>query len=1235
MFNLDANDLLQFRGSGGQRFAHFVDRLIRAEAWRCGLPQSEIETQLRPNIGDGGVDTHVKQGIAGSPNGWFAGPTCWQFKAELADSTTKSALRAEINKGHSKELIKQNCGYRYCLLGDVTPEKIQLWEGILRDEARKINPEAPDPRVVSGAHLLQWAEQLPAVVIWAKDVRRAVMHFDAWAQNPRAVTPRYVRNPAWTEVEQRIRAHVNFQLPPINGQPCLPIGGAAGVGKTRLVLETLAESSVPLGLIVYVADEREAKLVATALANVGTSAAILVADECSGEAQFFLNQLQGCVNRVRFICLDNAGARTASIRPQIWLPESLTTTAAILEENFPDIPEDRRRQYVELSSGFVRLAADMCRHDLQLAGGDMSGLLGSTENYVRLRLRREHLPLVSLLSLFHKVGSGGEVKGELAELCAVAGCDVRQFHDMVHEVRDSPGFVVQAGRYWYVTPHIVARVLFAEGWARWVASDPLGFVNALSDDFRLDFIDRAGNLGTKEVRDELAAIFRHWFNTLTAADLSDGAKTSLAVALVATSPERYLPLLRAIVGEACNDDLHGISGRGYRGEWGPRRSLVWLCEKLVSFPEFFDDCEECLFRLALCESEPQIGNNATSIWAQLFSVYLSGTATAFDTRLKALRVRVTSTVIEEAKLGFEGVSRALGAAAGKVVGPPVVAGRIRPADWEPDSADQDKACIRGALELCHDCLLAEDVEHKQLAFEAIVKSAWFLLHHGVLSDLSDLVTSQLLTDEQRRALANEVDRFLEVQESTGRATVNERAREYVDGVRVWIDEFRPSTFDGKLRSICARTPWDRRFASDPTKERDELDDVADAIVAEPSLLCPHLDWLSTPEAQAAERLGVTIGRADRDERCAAAIAEHAIKTGARPFLRGYIRGLVFVGRLPSGGLLKLITGLEVAHPEAAVDVLVYGGDAFDALERVIALVVANAVSATHLAAFAIGIGRRNLTAAEVGRLLPFFSRAVLNGDIDAGLAGVRFLCTILQFERYRQEAICLELPEAQSRAWELIDALTDIVGDHIAHEWSAIVEALAVYDPGRACSILGSAMLGGNSGLERQARSRLSALAPNYPDAVMAAFGAALLNAERGWHLQVTVCSELIAELPYDVVMAWVRGNGLDGARAIARHLPPPYADESGNPIVPAVTDGVLREFKGDDVFQFFLGGASSRDGWWGDGSSYFEEKASIAKPFLSHSNPRIRDWAKYEIARAESMAKEAAELHAERFLPS
>ena len=109
-----------------------------------------------------------------------------------------------------------------------------------------------------------------------------------------------------------------------------------------------------------------------------------------------------------------------------------------------------------------------------------------------------------------------------------------------------------------------------------------------------------------------------------------------------------------------------------------------------------------------------------------------------------------------------------------------------------------------------------------------------------------------------------------------------------------------------------------------------------------------------------------------------------------------------------------MTDVETAHPEMAVDILFYGGDSFDALNRVIRLVESRAVSPRFLATFARGIGRRELSVEEVGRLLPYFIDSADAADADTVRAGVRFLYTYLMFEKQRSPVSCLEADDVRS-----------------------------------------------------------------------------------------------------------------------------------------------------------------------------------------------------------------------------
>ncbi len=1243
MWNLTPNDLAQLKGAGGERFAQFMDRLIRADAARAGVGQSKIATQLRANIKDGGVDSQVDAPFPANsdPSGWFSVPTIWQYKATDAVSVSESALREEINKPYAKKLILKGFGYRFCILGDVTPEKtFEDWENILLEEAVKIRPDAAEPRVVGGGHILNWAERFPAMVAALRNVGFKVLHWETWLKNCRAVTQHYVANPEWAGVRQQILQHADFNAPCVGNDPCLVIGGAAGVGKTRLVFETLSELQAAPALVLYADDESDARAAAATIVNRDDQSVIVVADECSLATRHVLNEmLRGHSDRVRVFSLDNIADRPATGESRQWLSASSLeqTCDVILERNFPDVPPDRRHQYVQLSKGFVRFAAAMCQ-DSELIQGNMAGLLLQTKDYVKRCLDRRHHALlgqISLIALFHKVGFRDDVSAELQSLCTLANMTPQQFKDAVRMVRESPGFVVQAGRFWYVTPEIVARVLFAEGWERWVASDPQNFLDQVHPILQQQLIERASTLGETEVRAQLSGFFRKWFAELNGERLANARNSSLAAALIETAPNEYLPFLRAIIQAASPAELQNIQGHALGEKWGPRRTLVWLLERLVAFPEFFDDCEACLFRLALHESEPQIGNNATIIWQSLFSVYLSGTAIPFANRINALRAHANATDANVLALAFSGFATIFRRPTGRIVGRPVVAGRLRPNHWAPATLDEEVECYRTALRACADYISGSDTHLHDLAFDVVVDSVYFLLAKDLIDDLAETLPRDRLTEREVIRLLHAVDRYLEAQENLGLSKSDSRVAEKVQRVTEWIQVFRPSDFDGRLRSVCSREPWDGRFSSDPLSNPDEITGLAKEILADTSRLQRHLDWLGSREAQSAERLGFSIGGLDEELNCARMIAEQAIAHGIAPILRGYVRGLVFRDGRPSDEMIALIDELSAKRPEMAADIICFGGDAFDAVDRIIRLVDEKAIPARFLAILAMGVGRRELTLGEVERLIPYFVGAATAGDAESARAGVRFLARYVWQRKRESQNPILASATLQEMAWGLVIAALPFVNGNTSSEWVEIVERLSDCNPERAADVLGQAMLRDGHELSQVVEEKLVEMASRFPDAVMNGFGRALLDQENGWRFQIGVQRDLVAMLPSKTVSSWVQKHGIAAARAIARHLPPPSIDANGNPVVPELLDTVLREFDDDEVFNNFLMGCHSGDTWWGNGSEQFHQEAETAKAFLSHSNPRIREWAKHEIAERLWMAEHEEREHAERFLPS
>ena len=67
-WHVGPEELSALRGYGGARFTEFADALVRAEATLEGIPVDRVTTNIRVNIGDGGVDTQVKVPLRGALN---------------------------------------------------------------------------------------------------------------------------------------------------------------------------------------------------------------------------------------------------------------------------------------------------------------------------------------------------------------------------------------------------------------------------------------------------------------------------------------------------------------------------------------------------------------------------------------------------------------------------------------------------------------------------------------------------------------------------------------------------------------------------------------------------------------------------------------------------------------------------------------------------------------------------------------------------------------------------------------------------------------------------------------------------------------------------------------------------------------------------------------------------------------------------------------------------------------
>lgn len=1224
MFSITAQDVIHLgRSPGGDRFTQFVDALIRAHCYACSTPQSSISTNLRTNIRDGGVDTRVSQPATGDRDKiqWMRDKTIWQYKATDASQVIPSLLQKEVGnqqeRRYSTECIEQGYAYRFCVCaGEADCKKVE-WENTLNQAIRAIQSDALDARVLTADDLAAWANQFPALILefFRPRMADAVLHLNAWKQNITDATPLFMNVPTWEPIQQEIRRHLDFGSRPV--EVLLSVQGEAGVGKTRLVYEILAASPGIGSLVIYADEGEKAHQIARNLANNEALTAILVADECSLQTREHLTSLlRGCRHRIRVIAIDNAGDRILSDRPEFWLqriPEDILDE--ILRLNFPTISREQRRAFAHLSEGFVRLAADMCNHGANLdPSGNLAQALSPIKRYYKSRLTEEQQKIIEVLALVQKVGYKEDVSKELDTLCTFLSLQRDAFMAAADRLHDVPGFVARTSRYYYITPKVIAQVAFDFAWERWIKNDPDAFLSRIPASLLESFRHRVAQSASQEVKRRIGEFFRREADAFEPGDLASGSKVFRFIVLIETDPDTFLPTLRRVVEQATRDELLAEDKEDRRG-WGGRRHLVWLCERLAAFSEYFDDAEAILLSLALAESEPHISNNATGVWKHLFQIALSGTSVPFLTRLTRLKSLIYSSDEATSNLAMDAFKAVFDPSYWGRVGDAIVAGRITPKEWHPDPQEY-RECMDASVALLQELTERKVPRLREKAQSIALHYTGWLIHNRYLRELKAIFADGILSEQIRPQVVRALERFLHLAKpESSSLSVQDR-----EEVHQWLEYLRPQKLHDRLITAVGIDAWEHSFTQDETQWFRELRTLAEQFCTQPELLKQEIEWLCSENARSAVVFGQELGTVDTSASLLKLVFSSCLQYPFAGLARGYIRGLLDTSPEHSQAVNSLLDSIEEDHPTLVYELAIAEDKATSALERTLRLIDTGRLSTVYLQGFLLGRRHRQLNREEFLEIL----NRLLNA-YDSGEDRMIRLAIDLIAPRSKADQPARSLlydAEVEPQVWRVLQIASEEVSGSDAYWWARILEAYIECNPERVAEIAADALVG-ESYRSEEATNILIKVASQYPDIAMKQIGNRMLDQESGWHFFIAVHQNLITFLPEESVINWVSNNGVEAARVLARHLPSPYLNERSEPTVPRLTEFVLTEFAEDEqVFQAFCAGRHSYQMYSGDIAAQHDAEAAIARKFLNHQIRRVREWAQYEIDSASQQAK-------------
>ena len=1266
IWNIDAQAIISFQ-SRSSDFVRLVNAFIHKHAG-AQLPISAIHLTTNDQEADGGVDAAVDLAIPNDWSGYFDVPTCWQFKAQpkrnirpsSGSGGQASALREEINKPHVRQLIKKGYGYRLCIADDMPNQTLVDWEGWLTDEVKTIRSDAPVARVVMASALARMVNRYPALVAFCKTHLpiHGASTLREWATSLRATTPQFVETNPWKAMALRIRAHVDDSQPAIG---ILTIHGEAGVGKSRSVCEALLGKESLQALVVVTGDEDAAMGLATAISHDSNMSAILVADECTLTTRHKLGTLaRGLSPRLRIIALDNSLQSDESAEDIRITQLEDGEVDEILRLNFAHILPDHRRIIVHQSGGFVRLAVDLCaRPDLVLSDGRLDGARGFIrDGYLRNRLKGDDLDAVEVVSLLSRVGYSGDLEVELIALCSHPRIAITpsQVQQAARRLKQSPGFIAIAGRYLYVTPAIISRFAFQSAWDRWIARDPQDFLAQLPDLLISPFVSRVRESGTVEMRQVVSNFFLDWVRSLGPPALRSLQTTTRLVRIVEVDPEIGLPVLREIVESISGPALAALHSQESSGPQC-RHKLVWLAECLARFPTSFYDAEALLFRLALAESDPTLGNNATRTWTSLFQIVWSGTPLPFSDRLQLLEDRFGTVSLEQVPLLIKAVQNALAIhGVARSIPPPVLYGRVIPPDWNPRTKEELDQCRRAAF------ALAGRLSRSGGAVGAgvralVVDRMGSHIAAGYFDDVKTIVGEPPLADDLLTAVTREVEEFLDVfckrrnnspsqltvsihsdgadAEATAGSGSRVVSKELEAKVRDWARSLVPCDLHSRLVSVIGQDPWRQHLDGDPEAWRRATETLALQLVGSTTDFAAELMWLSSAEARSAFNFGQALARHDGNGVLLASMVLDIPKTGGLALARGYVEQISAARSDLHQQLNLALDQLQLEAPRAAYAVLLAAGEEVHKVERVFAIVDRGGIEPELLQGLEYGVRGKPIEEGDLLGAISRLLRAMDEGNERAAAAAVHLAYMWLSSRDWASGATLTEVSAPLREALRGLLERTLAGGGRQPTFWVDLADRLVAIDTDAGLAVLGKALTTRDPSTKDQAERSLGKLAACSPEKVMDTIGDALLGPGGG----TVFCTESFAALrdavPDSVVLEWVERHGIPAACAIAEYLPLPLENELGEVVVPHLTETILDRY-GDDqrVFHAFVAGTNRGQWYGGDIASAFDRETRVARSLTTHRLRRVREWASIRVRSSTREAEHWRRFEQERQAP-
>jgi len=687
---------------GPEQAITVIRAILRTECRYAKLGPASLTISNRLMTPDGGIDAEINAPqLQTIPEDCIfrSGITGFQIKSGTTFKPwTSNSIRGELLNSQGElcseiDRVIQRKGFYtiICTGHDLTPEQRnkakELIINVLAEKGFQGYEQKID--VLGASQITEFAERYPgtASLLTADPVQ------DAWTleewRHDSHMTNTFVESPEQTKIISHLRAVLQGESKHIR------ILGEAGLGKTRIVLESLKHEAIsPYVLYIQHGSQfGQSKLFRQLLRTGRDKPLILVIDELpEKELSDIWRHLKPRCGHLKIVSMDHGLDKTHDDEIELINAPYLAdeTIKKILAQRVGEpLGLDR---WVKICEGSPRVAQAIADNlyanptdllkpptTIRIWTRFLHGYGNRDEaNARQIECVAQHLALFSRFGYEAPVGEEGAYIAELiSNIDPTIGW--ARFQEIVQDLRERR--VLQGSKTLFFVPKALHIYMWNQFWERYGRGfDFTRTFSSMPESLHTWFTNMfkyAGSADTDQIIDDILNLKGIYSQNKF---LTSGKGSQFLSVLAEASPAAVLRLLEATIGKRTNEELLDLRDN--------RQQFVWTLEKIAVWPNFTVRAIQLLIRLAINENAKN-SNNSKGTLLGLFRIgpELAATESSPLIRLPAFLKLLRAPSDAERRLGLEAAkgsldTRGMGF---RIVGPEYQGLKERAKLWVPDT----------------------------------------------------------------------------------------------------------------------------------------------------------------------------------------------------------------------------------------------------------------------------------------------------------------------------------------------------------------------------------------------------------------------------------------------------------------------------------------------------------------------------------------------------------------------